>query len=245
MSAVNAFARPSVPQAEALHMTIKSMTGFARADGRRGRSAGTGRCAPSTAAASTSGCACRPASRRWSRASARRGQARHARQPHRQPERQAQRRRTRRSGSTRRRCSRCWPRSTACRTTTEVAPPRAEALLGIKGVLEVVEPEESEAEMQARTEAMLASLDAALDGMVRAREAEGRRLEADRAGAAGDHRAPGGGGRRHRPRARPRPSASASRSRSGGCWRPAPASTRRASTRRRPCWRRAPTWRRS
>ena len=32
--------------------------------------------------------------------------------------------------------------------------------------------------MQARIEAMLASLDAALDGMVRAREAEGRRLEA-------------------------------------------------------------------
>ena len=62
------------------------------------------------------------------------------------------------------------------RATTEVAPPRAEALLAIKGVLEVVEPEESEAEMQARTEAMLASLDTALDGMVRAREAEGRRL---------------------------------------------------------------------
>ena len=42
----------------------------------------------------------------------------------------------------------------------------------------MVEPEESEAEMQARTEAMLAGLDEALDGMVRAREAEGRRLEA-------------------------------------------------------------------
>jgi uncharacterized protein (TIGR00255 family) len=40
----------------------------------------------------------------------------------------------------------------------ETAPPRAEALLGVKGVLEVVEPEESEAEMQARTAAMLAGL---------------------------------------------------------------------------------------
>ena len=49
----------------------------------------------------------------------------------------------------------------------ETAPPRAEALLGIKGVLEVVEPEESEAEMQARTAAMLAGLSEALDGMVR------------------------------------------------------------------------------
>ena len=60
----------------------------------------------------------------------------------------------------------------------ETAPPRAEALLGIKGVLEVVEPEESEAEMQARTAAMLAGLTEALDGMVRAREAEGRHLSA-------------------------------------------------------------------
>ena len=110
------------------------------------------------------------------------------------------------------------------KATTEVAAPRAEALLAIKGVLEVVEPEESEAEMQARTEAMLASLDAALDGMVRAREAEGRRLERHRAGAAGDHRAAGGGGRGlARAHAR-RPSASASRSRSAGCWRRAPIS---------------------
>jgi uncharacterized protein (TIGR00255 family) len=64
------------------------------------------------------------------------------------------------------------------KATTEVAAPRPEALLSIKGVLEVVEPEESEAEAQARAEAMLASLGAALDGMVRAREAEGGRLKA-------------------------------------------------------------------
>ena len=60
----------------------------------------------------------------------------------------------------------------------ETAPPRAEALLGIKGVLEVAEPEETEAETQARTGAMLDGLAEALDGMVRAREAEGRRLNA-------------------------------------------------------------------
>ncbi|HET6224525.1 MAG TPA: YicC/YloC family endoribonuclease [Dongiaceae bacterium] len=63
------------------------------------------------------------------------------------------------------------------KTTMDFAPPRPEALLGIKGVLEVVEPEESEAEMQVRTGAMLAGLNEALDGMVRAREAEGRHLE--------------------------------------------------------------------
>jgi uncharacterized protein (TIGR00255 family) len=58
----------------------------------------------------------------------------------------------------------------------ETAPPRPEALLGIKGVLEVVEPEESEADAQTRTVAMLGGLAEALDGMVRAREAEGGHL---------------------------------------------------------------------
>jgi uncharacterized protein (TIGR00255 family) len=64
------------------------------------------------------------------------------------------------------------------RTTMEVAPTRPEALLAIKGVLEVVEPEESEAEGEARSQAMLASLGVALDGMVSARESEGARLRA-------------------------------------------------------------------
>jgi uncharacterized protein (TIGR00255 family) len=57
-------------------------------------------------------------------------------------------------------------------------PRNAEALLNIKGVLELVEPEESEAEATARAEAMLANLEAALDGMVQARSDEGRRLRA-------------------------------------------------------------------
>jgi len=60
----------------------------------------------------------------------------------------------------------------------DVGAPRAEALLGVKGVLEVVEPEESEAETQARNEAMLASLGSALDAMVHSRQAEGDRLKA-------------------------------------------------------------------
>lgn len=59
-----------------------------------------------------------------------------------------------------------------------MGPPSAEALLNIKGVLELVEPEETEAETAARVEAMLASLDAALDGMVRTRSEEGQRLRA-------------------------------------------------------------------
>jgi uncharacterized protein (TIGR00255 family) len=63
------------------------------------------------------------------------------------------------------------------KATIEVEPPRPEALLAIKGVLEVTEPEESEAETQARSQAMLASLGVALDGLVRAREAEGDRLQ--------------------------------------------------------------------
>jgi uncharacterized protein (TIGR00255 family) len=62
------------------------------------------------------------------------------------------------------------------RRSTGAAPLQAEALLGIKGVLEVVEKEESEDEQQARSEAMLAGLGEALAGMVRARETEGGRL---------------------------------------------------------------------
>jgi uncharacterized protein (TIGR00255 family) len=64
------------------------------------------------------------------------------------------------------------------RGAAAVGPPSAEALLNVRGVLELVEPEESEAETAARTEAMLASLDAALDGMVRARADEGSHLKA-------------------------------------------------------------------
>lgn len=64
------------------------------------------------------------------------------------------------------------------RQAVPVGPPSAEALLGIKGVLELVEPEESDAEAAARAEAMLTNLGEALDGMVRARAEEGRRLQA-------------------------------------------------------------------
>ena len=64
------------------------------------------------------------------------------------------------------------------RAAAAVAPPSAEALLNVRGVLETVEPEENEAEAAARNEAMLASLEAALYGMVEARAAEGGRLKA-------------------------------------------------------------------
>jgi uncharacterized protein (TIGR00255 family) len=64
------------------------------------------------------------------------------------------------------------------RASVAVAPPSGEALLGIKGVLELVEPEESEAEAQSRAQAMLASLGEALDHLVRARAEEGQRLQA-------------------------------------------------------------------
>lgn len=59
----------------------------------------------------------------------------------------------------------------------ETAPVRPETLLGIKGVLEVVEPEEDETEAQARLDSMLATLSTALDDLVAARLAEGRRLQ--------------------------------------------------------------------
>jgi uncharacterized protein (TIGR00255 family) len=62
------------------------------------------------------------------------------------------------------------------RAAVPTAPPSAEGLINVRGVLELVEPEESETEAAQRAEAMLASLDAALDGMVRARAEEGGRL---------------------------------------------------------------------
>jgi uncharacterized protein (TIGR00255 family) len=62
------------------------------------------------------------------------------------------------------------------RAAAVVGPPSADALLNVRGVLELVEPEETEAEAAQRSEAMLATLDAALDGMVRARSEEGLRL---------------------------------------------------------------------
>ena len=64
------------------------------------------------------------------------------------------------------------------RAAVPVAPLSAEALLNVRGVLEQVEPEESDAEAAQRTEAMLATLDAALDAMVRARADEGGHLKA-------------------------------------------------------------------
>ncbi len=52
----------------------------------------------------------------------------------------------------------------------------ADGLLAQRGVLEAVEPVEGEAEVEARSKEMLSSLVTALEGLVEARSAEGRRL---------------------------------------------------------------------
>lgn len=57
-------------------------------------------------------------------------------------------------------------------------PPRAETLLTLKGVLELVDETEGEEQIAARYEAVLASLNNALDGLVAARLEEGARLRA-------------------------------------------------------------------
>lgn len=62
------------------------------------------------------------------------------------------------------------------RALTGCELPRAEHLLAIKGVLETVEPMEDEATQEARSAAMLASLETALDGLAAARAGEGARL---------------------------------------------------------------------
>jgi uncharacterized protein (TIGR00255 family) len=55
-------------------------------------------------------------------------------------------------------------------------PPRVEAVLGLKGVLEFVEANESEQKARARFDAMMASLEKALDDVVGVRAKEGARL---------------------------------------------------------------------
>lgn len=56
--------------------------------------------------------------------------------------------------------------------------PRADGLLSLRGVLEVVEAEETEAERELRIAAVLKSLDTALAGVVAARADEGKRMAA-------------------------------------------------------------------
>jgi len=63
-------------------------------------------------------------------------------------------------------------------TLTGCERPRPEGLLQIKGVLEVVEPDEDEALAEARVAAMMASLAGALDGLGAMRSAEGQWLAA-------------------------------------------------------------------
>ena len=63
------------------------------------------------------------------------------------------------------------------RQITGGEPPRAEGLLALKGVLELIENPEDETATARLHEAMLKSFTEALDGMVAARDAEGRRLK--------------------------------------------------------------------
>lgn len=62
------------------------------------------------------------------------------------------------------------------RAVTGGAPVTTDALLAVKGVIEASEPADSEAEVEARTAALSVSLGEALDGVVASRAAEGARL---------------------------------------------------------------------
>ena len=61
---------------------------------------------------------------------------------------------------------------------TGLKPPRLDTLLGMRGVVETVEGEESEEAQAALTHALLASLAAALGELIAARAGEGARLQA-------------------------------------------------------------------
>ncbi len=60
---------------------------------------------------------------------------------------------------------------------TGLKPARLDTLLGMRGVVETAEPEESEEQQAALTHALLAGLAAALDQLVSVRAAEGERLQ--------------------------------------------------------------------
>jgi uncharacterized protein (TIGR00255 family) len=60
---------------------------------------------------------------------------------------------------------------------TGLKPPRLDTLLGLRGVVETVEGEESEEAQAALNHALIASLAAALDQLVSARAGEGERLQ--------------------------------------------------------------------
>lgn len=62
------------------------------------------------------------------------------------------------------------------RTLTDAAPPRVDGLISIKGVLDVIEFQEGAEQAAARMAAMLKSLDGALIALVAARATEGARL---------------------------------------------------------------------
>jgi len=59
----------------------------------------------------------------------------------------------------------------------DAPPPSVDGLLAMRGVLETVEREESEAERKTLEAGVLATLDEALDGLATERAAEGRRLD--------------------------------------------------------------------
>lgn len=62
------------------------------------------------------------------------------------------------------------------RALTDAAPPRADGLIAVRGVLEMIEKEESPQAAAARIAAMLETLDLALQALVAARAGEGARL---------------------------------------------------------------------
>jgi uncharacterized protein (TIGR00255 family) len=64
------------------------------------------------------------------------------------------------------------------RDLTNAAPPRVDGLISIKGVLDIIEHQDDPEQAATRTEAMLKSLDGALVALVAARAAEGARLAA-------------------------------------------------------------------
>ncbi len=159
-------------------MSIKSMTGFARAEGSHDGAAWHWEVRSVNGRGLDCACAFRPAPSSSSRRCARpsRGTWRAAASP-------SACRAERNDGGAEirineRALAQVMVAAARIRTLTDAAPPRVDGLITIKGVLDLVEQEEIPRRRRARSDAMLKSLDGALIALVAARAAEGARLAA-------------------------------------------------------------------
>ena len=208
-------------------MTIKSMTGLPAPKASRRPRLASGRCAASTAAGSTCACGCRRAIEALEphiREAVARQLTRGSLTVSLNVQRQQGADEIRLNEPALRQVLKAADRS---RRLTDRARRRAEGLLAIKGVLEVVESRRREAD--GRRESMIVSLDKRSTALVRAR-AERKARGSPRCSRRSSMRSRAGRRRRGLARARPEAIRRRLKEQIASCWRPVRASTSAAAS---------------